>query len=140
MAILASVSACTKSTMRFQAASCAGAYIPVQPGVMRPSGETQVISVTTRPAPPLARSARCTRCQSVGVPSAARYCAIGETTTRFSRCIPRKRKGVNMGGRAALGLWPVACSSNHISAPSSHALSRWRKFSCEMRCERVSKE
>ena len=54
--ILASVSACTKSTMRFQAASCSGAYMPVQPGVMRPSGLTQVISMKTSPAPPLARS------------------------------------------------------------------------------------
>ena len=54
--IFASVSVWTKSTMRFHAASCAGAYIPVQPGVMRPSGLTQVISMQTRPAPPLARS------------------------------------------------------------------------------------
>ena len=40
----------------------------------------------------------------------------------------KNANGVNMGGRAVLGpggsLWPVACSSNHVSAPSSHALSR----------------
>ena len=33
-----------------QAASCCGAYSPVQPGVMRPSGDTHVISVYTSPA------------------------------------------------------------------------------------------
>src|SRR5690349_21478034 len=54
--ILAAVLACTKSVMRRQAATCPGAYIPVQPGVIRPSGETQVISVNTRPAPPTARA------------------------------------------------------------------------------------
>jgi len=54
--ILASVSAWTKSTMRVQAASCAGEYRPVQPGEIRPSGDTHVISVMTSPAPPLARS------------------------------------------------------------------------------------
>ena len=85
-------------------ASCSGAYRPVQPGVMRPSGDTQVISVKTSPAPPLARSARCTKCQSVGVPSTARYCAIGETTIRFFRRRSRRRNGVNIGGRAAVRL------------------------------------
>jgi hypothetical protein len=54
--------------------------------------------------------------------------------------MPRSRNGVNMGGRAALGLWPVARSSNHISAPSSQDLSRWRRFSWEIRCDRVSNE
>jgi len=43
--ILAAVSACTKSVSRRQAASCCGSYRPVHPGVMRPSGDTQVISV-----------------------------------------------------------------------------------------------
>ena len=114
--------------------------MPVHPGVMRPSADTQVISVVTSPAPPLARSARCTKCQSVGVPFTARYCAMGETTIRFFRHRSRRRNGVNIGGRAALGLTPVACSSNHISALSSHALSRCRRFSWLMRCERVSSE
>jgi hypothetical protein len=35
---------------------------------------------------------------------------------------------VNIGGLAALALRPVACSSNHISAPSSQAGSRVRRF------------
>ena len=60
-----------------------GAYMPVQPSVMRASGDTQVISVMTRPAPPSARVPRCTRWKSFGVPSTALYMSIGETTTRF---------------------------------------------------------
>ena len=47
--------ACTKSTMRFQAASCASLYMPAQPGEMRASSDTSVISVNIRPAPPIAR-------------------------------------------------------------------------------------
>ena len=77
------------------------AHIPVQPGVMRPSGDTQVISVNTRPAPPMARAPRCTRCKSFGTPSTALYCAIGETTTRFSSRMPRSLNGRNIGRTAA---------------------------------------
>ena len=39
--------------MRFHAASCASFHRPVQPGVMRASAETQVISVNISPAPPM---------------------------------------------------------------------------------------
>ena len=45
----------TKSTMRRHAASCASLQRPVQPGVMRASAETLVISVKISPAPPIAR-------------------------------------------------------------------------------------
>ena len=55
MPILAFDCACTKSTMRFQAASCASLYMPAQPGEMRASFETSVISVNISPAPPMAR-------------------------------------------------------------------------------------
>jgi hypothetical protein len=48
--------------------------------------------------------------------------------------------GANIGGREVAGLRPVACVSNQASAPSSQALSRWRRFSWLMRCERVSSE
>ena len=41
--------------MRFQAASWASLYIPVQPGEMRANSDTSVISVNIRPAPPIAR-------------------------------------------------------------------------------------
>src|SRR2546427_3070210 len=53
--------ACTKSTIRFQADTCSGLYMPVQPGEIRPSGDTSVISVNTSPAPPMALAPRCTR-------------------------------------------------------------------------------
>ena len=62
--ILASVCRCTKSTIRVQAATCSSWYMPAQPGVIRPSGVTQVISVKTSPAPPCARAPRCTRWKS----------------------------------------------------------------------------
>ncbi len=45
--IFAVLAACTKSTMRRQPASCPGVYRPVQPGVIRPSADTQTISVIT---------------------------------------------------------------------------------------------
>src|SRR5438034_1092948 len=73
-----------KSTMRFQAATCSGLYMPVQPGLIRPSRLTSVISVITSPAPPIARLPRWTRCQSFGVPSSAEYWHMGEQTTRLA--------------------------------------------------------
>src|SRR3954447_7752649 len=92
----------TKSTMRVHAATWAAFHIPVQPGLIRPSGETQVISVKTRPAPPSARSPRWTRWKSLGVPSTAEYIAIGETVTRFSTSISRILNGANIGGAVLL--------------------------------------
>src|SRR5437762_3220855 len=53
--IFAGLAPCTKSTMRFHAVTCSGLYIPVQPGLMRPSRLTSVISVITSAAPPTAR-------------------------------------------------------------------------------------
>ena len=50
--IFAAECACTKSVMRFHAGTCSGRYSPVQPGVMRPSGDTAVASQITSPAPP----------------------------------------------------------------------------------------
>src|SRR6516162_7514670 len=49
-----------KVTMRSHAAACWSFQRPAQPGVMRPSADTQVISPNTRPAPPRARAPRCT--------------------------------------------------------------------------------
>ena len=46
----------------------------------------------------MARLPKWTRCQSVGMPSTAMYWSMGETTTRFSSVIPRKRNGRNIGG------------------------------------------
>src|SRR5699024_11380054 len=50
--------------MRCQAAVWASFHSPVSWGLIRPSGETAVASVTTSPKPPAARAPRCTRCQS----------------------------------------------------------------------------
>ena len=52
----------------------------------------------TRPAPPIARLPRCTRCQSPTVPSSATYWHIGDMTTRLGITSSRRRNGVNMGG------------------------------------------
>src|SRR5207245_11749896 len=67
-----------------------------------PSGDTSVISVNTSPAPPMALAPRCTRCQSLGVPSTAQYWHIGDTTTRFTNNRSRNRNGVNRGGGGGL--------------------------------------
>ena len=93
--------------------------MPVQPSVIRASGETQVISVTTSPAPPSARAPRWTRWKSFGVPSSALYMSMGETTTRFSTVIPRSVNGVNIGG-GALGAarFRLARLANQRSTPS----------------------
>jgi hypothetical protein len=65
--------------------------------VIRPSALVQIISVITRPAPPIARAPRCTRWKSPGVPSTDEYMSIGETTTRLASSRPRSRNGVNIG-------------------------------------------
>ena len=77
-----------KATMRAKAASCASFHKPVHPCVMRASGATHVISVKMR--------------------SFAEYMHIGETTTRFSSVISRKRKGWKRGGkgRSTSTSWP----------------------------------
>ena len=49
-----------------QPSRCSSVHRPVQPGVIRPFGETQTISVITRPAPPSALLPRCTRWKSPG--------------------------------------------------------------------------
>jgi hypothetical protein len=54
-AILAAELAWTKSTMRRHAACCSSFHRPAQPGVIRASRETQVISVKISPEPPVAR-------------------------------------------------------------------------------------
>jgi hypothetical protein len=52
--ILASLSRCTNCTIRSHPSTWAGRYIPAQPGEIRPSRLTSVISVITNPAPPIA--------------------------------------------------------------------------------------
>ena len=67
---------------------------------MRPSGDTQTISVITSPAPPRALDPRCTKWKSPGTPSAEEYMSMGETTTRLFSVRPRRRNGRNIGGVA----------------------------------------
>jgi hypothetical protein len=45
-------------------------------------------------APPTARLPRCTRCQSVGIPSSLEYWHMGETKMRFLKAVWRRVKGV----------------------------------------------
>jgi hypothetical protein len=80
--------------------------------VIRASGDGQVISAHTIPAPPIARAPRCTRWKSPGTPSFAEYCAIGDTTIRFLSTTPRARNGVNIGGigRDVDGTGTPACA------------------------------
>src|SRR2546422_7488919 len=125
-----------KSTMRFQAATCSGLYMPVQPGLIRPSRLTSVISVITSPAPPIARLPRWTRCQSFGVPSSAEYWHIGEQTTRLVSTSSRSRKGVNIGGGAGVAgtvtrLCASALDANQRSTDSTNFGSRTFRFRSE---------
>src|SRR5687768_49355 len=65
------------------------------------------------PAPPIANLPRCTRCQSVGPPSADEYWHMGDTTTRLRAVSARssigvKRSGVAPGDRAFTVDLPVA--------------------------------
>ena len=76
---------------------------PAHHGEMRASRDTSVISAITRPAPPIARLPRCTRCQSPTVPSSATYWHIGDTTTRLGSTRSRSRNGVNIGGGVTAG-------------------------------------
>src|SRR5256886_15907955 len=92
--------------------------MPVQPGEIRPSGDTSVISVNTSPAPPMALAPRCTRCQSLGVPSTAQYWHIGDTTTRFRSNTSRNRNGVNSGGGGGVvGRSPPPFSAGRAAEP-----------------------
>ena len=107
--------------------------MPVQPGVIRPAGETQTISVITRPAPPSALLPRCTRWKSPGTPSRAEYMSIGETMTRFASSRPPSRNGWNIGGRGSAP--PAALPSrataeaNQRSMPATNSGSRSRRLS-----------
>src|SRR3989454_549269 len=131
-----------KSPMRFQAATCSGLYMPVQPGLIRPSRLTSVISVITSPAPPIARLPRWTRCQSFGVPSSAEYWHMGEQTTRLASTSSRSRKGVNIGGGAGVAgtvtrLCASALDANQRSTDSTNFGSRTFRFAWVTRRLRV---
>ena len=109
--------------------------------MMRPSAETFVISAMTRPAPPIAREPRWTRCHSLGAPSADEYWHIGDTTTRFASVNPRSVNGANIGGAAEpsarRGAPCFRAKSSSTCRTSSG--SRLRRLSYVIRCERVSR-
>ena len=138
--ILASVSAWTKSTMRFHAASCSGAYMPVQPGVMRPSGAD---------AGHLDEDQAGAALGALGVmhEMPVGRAAVDRLVLRHRRnddavLQPQCRasvNGANIGRRTTLSAAPAPCW-NQASAPSSQRRSRSRRFSWLMRCERVSSE
>ena len=98
--------------------------MPAQPGVIRPDGETQTISVITSPAPPSARAPRWTRWKSVGIPSSAEYMSIGETTTRLASSSRPSRNGWNIGGRDLAGARLGRRTSASIPATNSGSRSR----------------
>src|SRR2546422_9146787 len=79
--------------------------------VLRAACSTDVSSANTMPAPPMANLPRCTRCQSVGAPSLARYCDMGDTTTRFRATSPRSRIGVKRSGAGIMESL-IGCASS----------------------------
>ena len=82
---------------RFQAGSCSGAYSPVQPGEMRPSGADAGHLDIDEPGAALGALGVVDEVPVVGQPSTALYWSIGETTTRFFSFSSRSRKGANIG-------------------------------------------
>ena len=129
MPIFALVCSCTNPVIRRQDSSCSAVYMPVQPGVIRPAGETQTISVITRPAPPSALLPRCTRWKSPGTPSRAEYMSIGETMTRFASSRPPSRNGWNIGGRGSAGPSRATAEANQRSMSATNSGSRSRRLS-----------
>lgn len=98
----------------------------------------------TSPAPPIARLPRWTKCQSLGIPSSARYWHIAETTTRFVSTRSRSRRGVKSGGgggssRTGTPLCFSASAANQRSTSAVNAGSRCFRSSCVIRSERVSR-
>ncbi len=110
--------------------------MPAHPGVIRPSGETQTISVITRPAPPSALPPRWIIRKSVGIPSPSEtYMSIGETTTRLFSSSSPSRKGWNIGGVSGrpCGVLRV----NHSSSRCTNSGSRTLRLSWVTRRLRV---
>jgi len=73
-----------------QASRCSSFQRPTSSGEMRPSATTAVASAMTTPAPPDANWARCTWCQSFGIPSVAEYWHIGATQRRLRTVRPAR--------------------------------------------------
>ena len=72
--------------------------VPVAPnshvaGEIRPSRVTAVASTITRATPPAARLPRCTRCQSLAIPSSATYWHMGDITMRLRKVFRESSAG-----------------------------------------------
>src|SRR5688572_715097 len=87
-----------KCVARASGSKCRSLQTPRSCGEMRPSGVTAAASVKTRPAPPMARLARCTKCQSFAMPSREEYWHIGETPMRLWKVMSRRRSSSNRWG------------------------------------------
>ena len=122
--------------------------MPVQPSVMRASGDTHAISVITSPAPPSARAPRWTRWKSFGVPSMALYMSIGDDDDAIDERHAAQRKGVNIGGGGAivrgraprLGARPLRPANQPLDTVRDTSRSRSRRFSWLTRWLRVRSE
>ncbi len=89
-------------TMRASGSTCASLQIPRSSGLMRPTADTAVASVSTAAAPPTARLPRCTRCQSVANPSSLEYWHIGDTRMRLRSGTSRNGSGSKRVGTSVL--------------------------------------
>ena len=77
--------------------------------------------------PPTPSAPRWTRCQSFGVPSAAEYWHIGETTDRLINVVPRTWNGTNMGaGTSAVSGQPRASAYSALTAATNAGSRRAR--------------
>ena len=127
------VRSCTKSTIRRQPASCSGAYIPVQPGVIRPAARDadHLRHHQRRAAERFATGLD--EVEVVGMPSTAEYMSIAETITRFfnSSLAQAKRLEHRRCCRIRLRsrLWCTQLSANHASTPATNSGSRRRRLS-----------
>jgi len=83
IASLALLFTCTKSTIRFHAATCSGLYMPVHPGEIRPVRDTSGHLGKTNPCATDRAAAESAPSAILRVPSSATYWHIGLTTTRL---------------------------------------------------------
>src|SRR5579871_884757 len=87
-----------KRAIRSSGSKCFSLQTPRSCGEIRPSGVTAAASVNTSPAPPVARAARCAKCQSFANPSTEEYWHIGETPIRLAKSTSRIRSLLNKCG------------------------------------------
>ena len=135
----ASVSRCTKSTMRFQAASCSGAYMPVQPGDDAPlradAGHLDIDEAgAALGALGIVDEVPVGRAAVDGLVLIHRRDDDAVLEFQVAQAERREHRPAHDIRRRPARRW------NQVSALSSQLLSRSRRFSWLMRCERVSSE